>query len=114
MRTYEHTFVGGMCEYARVCVCVCVCVCVRARPPLSVTVYARMYVSIYVCTYVRAPARTLNCWFIRRVSIKFNAPWSYNVRTTSPHGQPCHVELDMPVLLSCDKDEEDCLLVLKT
>ena len=87
------------------CVCAYVRACGRARH--SVTVYARMYVRIYVRTYVRAPVRILNSWFIRRVSIKFNAPRSCNVRTTSPHGQLCRLELDMPVPLSCDKDAED-------
>lgn len=88
-------------------------ICVYGRAHLCVIVYARMCVSIYVCLYVGVPARTLNSWFIRRVSIKFNAPRSYNVRATSPYGQLCRVVLDMPVPLSCDKDAEDCLLVLK-
>lgn len=100
--TYEHTFLCGLCVYA----------CEGPRVPVCYRVCTHVF--IYVCIYVRAPPRTLNSWFIRRVSIKFNAPRSYNVRTTSPKGQLCHVELDMPVPLSCDKDAKDCLLVLKT
>lgn len=83
LRTYGNTFARRLC------------VCARAHFHCACT-----YVRIHACIHVRAPARTLWLLFIRRVSIKFNARRSYNVRTTSPRGQLCHVELDTPVSLS--------------